>query len=102
MFDPEKAEIKKEKRIARIMWRSLGAAGIGLGMLLMKLLVAPFIGDNPALEKAITSGSLTLIGFGALMTALFLFKKQWLPKAYLAMVWVILPVIFLKLLMDAT
>jgi len=93
-----KAERKKEKKISNIMWRSIGAAGIGLGLLIMKLLVAPFIGDNPAIENAITTFSLALIGFGGLMIVLFIFKKKWLPSAYLLMLWLVLPAILLKLL----
>ena len=102
MLDPEKAafkkEQKKEKRIAHIMWRSTGAAGAGVGLFLLRFLVAPFIGNDEQALHAIASFAFALMGFGGLMVVLFIFRRAWLPQAYLAMVWVVLPVILLKLL----
>lgn len=99
MRDPAKAERRKEKRIKQIMLRSMGAAGVGIGLFLLRFLVAPFIGENEEVMQAIVTFSLSLIGLGAVMIVTFLFKKDWLSKVYMAMIWVILPVILVKLLL---
>lgn len=99
MYDPEKAERKKEKRIAAIMLRSIGVAGVGAGLFLLRFLVAPFLGEDPEALAAIGAFSLCLIGYGGAMTFVFVFKRAWVPRAWLLMTWVVLPTVALKILL---
>lgn len=98
MYDPAKAERKKEKQIANIMWRSVGAAGVGIGLFLLRFIVAPFLGENEKALDAIATFSLCLIGFGGLMIVVFICKRDWLTRVYPLMAWFVLPIILLKLL----
>ncbi|PJB69830.1 MAG: hypothetical protein CO093_09570 [Alphaproteobacteria bacterium CG_4_9_14_3_um_filter_47_13] len=96
-MDLEKAERKQEKRNSKIMLRSIGAAGMGVGLFLLRFLVAPFLGENKEALAALGLFSLCLIGFGGVMIAVYIIKKDWLSKIYMLMIWVVLPILFLKL-----
>ncbi len=101
MHDPAKAELKKEKKINKLLKKSAWAIGAGIGMVLLKFLVAPFLGDNENAEKALGILGWCLVAYGATIVLSFVFLRKFLFKVNLLLTWVVMPVIFLKLFMDA-
>jgi hypothetical protein len=95
-------EEKQTKKIAKIMRRSIFAAGIGIGLFFLKFLVIPMLGleDNEAAVKIISSFSLYLIFYGVALTLVFIFKRSFVLKANLIMNYVIVPLIAVKMLTD--
>ena len=98
--DPEKRQRKREKKTKRLLRKSACAAGVGLGLFLLRFLIAPFIGNNEQANAALTGISLCLIAYGALIIVTFVAKKDWLFKADILLSWVIIPVIVLKFVLD--
>jgi len=102
MHDLHKAELKQEKKTKRLLLKSAAAAGLGLGLLLLKFLIVPFLGDDPEAENALAAFGWCLIGYGAVIVLSFIFLKKHVFKVNLLLSYVVLPLLFLKLLMAAT
>ena len=106
MNNPDQAalrrEIKREKKIKKIMRRSTFAAGIGLGLFFLKFLVIPMLGiqDHEEAIHVITAFSLYLVFYGVSLILVFMFKQQFVIKADMIMTWVITPLMLAKLAMD--
>ena len=96
-----KAELKIEKKTKKLMKKSAWAAGLGIGLLLLKFLVTPFIGDNEQAQKALFIFGWCLVAYGAITVLSFMFLKKFMFKINMLMTWVIMPMIFVKLLMSA-
>ncbi len=101
MNDLDKQERKKEKKIQRLLKKSAYAVGLGIGLLLLKFVVVPFLGESEQTEKALGLFSYCLILYGASIIVTFIVKKDWLIKVDLLLSWVIMPLILVKLLTDA-
>lgn len=100
MYDENKAERRKEKKIRRILKKSAWAMGLGVGFLLLKFLVVPFIGDNEQAEKALGVFSWCLIAYGLVIILTFMFLRDFLFKVNIALSWVVLPLLLVKLMTD--
>ncbi|MCB9990414.1 MAG: hypothetical protein H6867_03410 [Rhodospirillales bacterium] len=100
MYDEDKAERRKEKKIRRILKKSAWATGLGVGLLILKVFIVPYIGDNEQAEKALSVFSWCLVFYGITMILSFLFLRAHIFKINIALSWVILPLLFVKLLMD--
>jgi len=101
MHDEHKAELKKEKKIKRLLVKSAWAMGLGVGLLLLKFVIAPMIGSNEQTEKALGIFSWCLIAYGGAIILTFMFLRNFLFKVNILLSWTVMPLIFLKLLMDA-
>lgn len=100
MNDPEKAELKKEKKIKKLLKKSAWAIGAGIGMILLKTLVAPFLGDNEEAEKALGVLGWCLAAYGTSTILSFIFLRNFIFKIDFIMAWAVMPLIFIKLFMD--
>jgi len=100
MHEPDRAERKQEKKQARIMRKSAYGLGFGVGLFLLKVLVAPLLGEHELAQAALGAFALCLFGYGAVILLVFLVKKAWLRPADLLLVWVVIPAILLKLILD--
>lgn len=101
MYDERKAELKKEKKTGRILKKSAWAAGLGIGLILLKFLIVPLIGANEQAEKALVIFGWCLIAYGALMVLTFVFLRNFIFKINFVLSWIVLPLLFFKLLMKA-
>lgn len=95
-----KAEIKQEKKTKRLLKKSAWAIGGGIGLIVIKLLITPFIGDSPEIEANMVKAGLCLAGYGLAVILSFVFLRKFLFKIDLLLTWIILPLIALKLLMN--
>ncbi|GEM_PF-994455 len=100
MHDPHKAELKKEKQQKRLLLKSAGAAGLGLGLLLLKFLIVPFLGENAEAEKALVAFGWCLIAYGGAIVLSFIFLKKHIFKINLLLTWIVLPLIVIKFATD--
>ena len=100
MDDFDKRELQKEKKTKRIMKKSAYGIGFGIGLYVLKFLIAPFIGDHDLAREALGAFALCLLTYGITTIAVFIFKKDWLAKADFLLSWIIIPMILLKLVLD--
>lgn len=100
MYDVDRAEKNQEKKIKRLLQKSAWAIGAGVGLFLLKVVVVPFLGDNEAAERALVIFSSCLVAYGGILILAFVFWRKMLFKINLALSWVIMPAVFIKLLMD--
>lgn len=101
MHDQHKAELKQEKKQKRLFIKSAWAAGLGFGLLLLKFAIVPFLGENEQAEKALVIFAWCLIGYSAAIVLSYLFMRKHVFKVNLLLTWVVMPLIFVKLLTDA-
>ncbi len=98
MYDPAAAERKREKKIRRLLKKSAWAAGMGIGLIILRFIVAPYLGENEAAQDALFIFGWCLIGYGAATVLSFMFLRAHIFKINIALSWVIMPLIFIKLL----
>lgn len=100
MYDPHKAELKQEKKQKKLFIKSAWAAGLGLGLLLLKFAIVPFLGENEQAESALGIFAWCLIGYGVALVLSFVFLRKFIGKINFVLSWLVMPTILIKLLMD--
>lgn len=95
-------EVKAQKKFNRVMRNAIFCAGIGIGLLLVKPF---FIGTEEAGTSESTAAllgmiGLSLIGYGALIVVTGLFARKLLFKVNLVAMYIVLPALILKAVLD--
>ncbi len=100
MQEDHKAELKKEKKIKRLLKKSAWSVGLGVGLLLLKLIVVPLIGIGKTEQGALLAFAWLFIFYGASIILSYVFLRKFLFKINILMSWIVLPLLATKVLMD--
>lgn len=100
MQEDHKAELKKEKKVKRLLKKSAWSVGLGVGLLLLKFIIVPMLGIGETEAGAVTAFAWLLVFYGAAIILSFVFLRKFIFKINIVMSWVVLPVLAAKILMD--
>lgn len=82
------------------MRKSAYGLGIGIGLFVLQFLIAPFLGDHEVANKTLGAFVTSLLVYGGVNVLTFIVRRDWLGRVDMALVWIIIPAILLKLIMD--
>lgn len=101
MHDTAPLDPRKEKKIRRLLLKSAWSFGIGVGLILLRFAVAPFLGVQENAEKAVLLFAWCVIAYGGALVLSFVFLKKHMLTIDLILTWLVMPALFVKLLTDA-
>ncbi len=99
-FEPVDPDSRMKKKIAKIMRGSALLIGSGVGLLILLVAVAPFLGVHETAEAAIAVFAWCLVAHGILLILTFMFHRKLLPVMSFLMSWFVMPTILFYLVID--